>query len=152
MVYPSLVRTHMEFAVQAWSPQLKKDIEILGKVKKRATKLVPEIRNLSYSQRLKELGLTTLEERRKRGDLIEVFKIMHGFDNLDRSQFFTLVSEVHSHDTTGHNFCIYRKFKNTSMRKEFFDTRIIQDWNNLPKEVVNCKTLSSFKKTLDRLS
>ena len=67
MVYPSLVCIHMEFAVQAWSPQLKKDIAILEKVQRRATKLVPEIRDLSYSQRLKELGLTTLEERRKRG-------------------------------------------------------------------------------------
>ena len=151
-VYPSLVRTHMEFAVQAWSPQLKKDIEILEKVQARATKLVPEISNLSYPQRLIELGLTTLVERRKRGDLIEVFKIMHGFDNLDRSQFFTMRSEVHSYRTIGHSYHIYRKRANLQIRKEFFDIRIIEAWNELPEEVVNCKTLSSFKKALDRRS
>ncbi|CAL4075568.1 unnamed protein product, partial [Meganyctiphanes norvegica] len=67
-VYPSLVRSHMEFAVQAWSPQLKKDIIKLEKVQQRATRLVPELRGLTYEQRLKQLGLTTLEERRRRGD------------------------------------------------------------------------------------
>ena len=51
-VYPSLVRTHMEYAVQAWSPQLKKDITSLEKVQKRATRLVPELGGLSYSERL----------------------------------------------------------------------------------------------------
>ena len=66
-LYPSLVRTHMEFAVQAWSPQLKKDIILLEKVQQRATRLVPEIRELDYQSRLVNLGLISLVERRRRG-------------------------------------------------------------------------------------
>ena len=149
-LYPSLVRTHMEYAVQAWSPQLKKDITLLEKVQQRATRLVPEIRELDYDSRLVSLGLTSLVERRRRGDLIEVFKIMHGFDDLDRSQFFTLKSEVHEHRTTGHSLCIYRKPVKNMIRSGFFDIRIINDWNALSNDIVNCRTLSSFKTELDR--
>ena len=150
-VYPSLVRTHMEYAVQAWSPQLKKDINILEKVQQRATRLVPELGGLSYSERLTELDLTTLETRRFRGDLIEVFKIVHGFDNLDRSQFFKFKSEVHSYDTTGHSLCIFQKSYNRLVRRGFFDTRVIDGWNSLPEKVVNSQSLSSFKRALDGL-
>ena len=150
-VYPSLVRTHLEYAVQAWSPQLKKDITVLEKVQKRATRLVPELRGLSYEQRLVQLGLTTLEERRRRGDLIEVFKIMHGFDNLDRTKFFKLRKEVHSHDTKGHELRIAHKTHNKRTRGGYFDIRIINDWNMLPGEVVKYQSVSSFKEALDRL-
>lgn len=83
-LYPSLVRSQMEYSVQAWSPHYRRDIIKLEKVQRRATKIVPELRNLPYEERLKTLGLTTLEERRHRGDLIEVFKITHGFENVSR--------------------------------------------------------------------
>jgi ribonucleases P/MRP protein subunit RPP40 len=64
--------------VQAWRPYLKKDIELMEGVQKRATKLVPSVRKYSYEERLKFFNLTTLETRRIRGDLIEVFKIFKG--------------------------------------------------------------------------
>ncbi|CAL4256109.1 unnamed protein product, partial [Meganyctiphanes norvegica] len=148
-VYPSLVRSHMEFAIQAWSPQLKKDIIKLENVQRRATRLVFELRGLSYEQRLEQLELTTLEERRIRGDLIEVYKIMHGIDKVDRRQFFTLVSEVHQYDTTGHNLRIWTPFKRKTQRKKFFDIRIIKYWNDLPPDVVHSQSISSFKGKLD---
>ena len=71
-VYPSMVRSHLEYAAQAWSPRLRKDIVMLEKVQRRATKMIPECREMEYEQRLEYLGLTTLEERRRRGDLIQV--------------------------------------------------------------------------------
>ena len=145
-LYPSLVRTHMEYAVQAWSPQLNKDIILLEKVQQRATRLVPEIRELDYQSRLVSLGLMSLFERRRRGDLIEVFKIMHGFYDLDRSQFFTLKSEDHEQQTYGHSYCIFHKSFRNSIRGGFFDIRIIKDWNSLPRETDNRKTIGSFKK------
>ena len=120
-------------------------------MQKRATRLVPGLGGLSYSERLVELGLTTLETRRYRGDLIEVYKIVHGFDNLDRSQFFKFRSEVHAYNTTGHNLCIYHKAHNRSVRRVFFGIRIIDDWNKLPEEVVNSQSISSFKRALDGL-
>ena len=67
-----------------------KDRIVLERVQRRATKLVGSLSSLSYEQRLANLKLTTLELRRDRGDLIQVFKIVHGFDKLKFDDFFTL--------------------------------------------------------------
>ena len=90
LIYPSMIRSHMEHAVQAWSPQLKKDINLLELVQRRATKLVGSLRDCTYEQRKTALGLTSLQVRRARGDLIEVFKIIHGFENIQCDPFFKL--------------------------------------------------------------
>ena len=90
LIYKTYIRPHMEYCVQAWSPYLKKDIKCLEKVQRSATKMVHGLRHLSYEQRLRHLELTTLRERRIRGDLIETFKIMTGKESVDRSQFFQL--------------------------------------------------------------
>ena len=74
-LYNAIVRPHLEYCIQAWSPYLRKDIDMLEKIQRRAIKLIPELRYLRYEGRLKECGLTTLETRRLRGDQIEVFKI-----------------------------------------------------------------------------
>ena len=63
---------------------------MLERKQRRATKMVPELRDLSYEERLKECGLTTLETRRLRGDQIEVFKILNGYENIDRNMFSSL--------------------------------------------------------------
>ena len=87
-VYKSLVRSRLEYCVQAWRPYLVKDTELMEKVQKRMTRVLPDLKNMSYPERLKILGLTTLESRRLRGDLIEVFKVVKGFDNIDGNIFF----------------------------------------------------------------
>ena len=84
-----MIRPKLEYCVQAWRPYLK-DIDLLKKVQKRATRLMIKDRSLSYEERLRRLGLTSLETRRLRGDLIEVFKILKGFDNIKYTQFFTM--------------------------------------------------------------
>jgi len=78
ILYKSYVRPLLEFSIQAWSPSLRKDINCLEQVQRRATKLVVGLKRLEYADRLHELGLTTLEKRRLRGDLIETFKIVTG--------------------------------------------------------------------------
>ena len=66
---------------------------MLEKIQMRATKLIPELRDLRYEERLKEWGLTTLETRRLRVDQIEVFKILHGYENID-SKIFSKLKKV----------------------------------------------------------
>ena len=87
-LYKSLVRPHLEYCVQAWRPHLQKDIDLIEGVQRRATKMISNLKNKSYEERLSILSLTTLETRRVRGDLIEVFKICKEFDNIDPSLFF----------------------------------------------------------------
>ena len=88
-LYKTIVRPHLEYCIQAWRPYRKKDIDMLERVQRRATKMIPKLRNISYEMRLKECGLTTLETRRLRGDQIEVFKILNGYENIDRNIFFS---------------------------------------------------------------
>ena len=63
-LYKAIVRPHLEYCIQAWSRYLRKAIDMLEKIQRRATKLIPELRDLRYEERLKECGLTTLETRR----------------------------------------------------------------------------------------
>ena len=89
-MYKAIVIPHLEYCIQAWRPYRKKDIDTLDRIQRRATKIIPELRDLSYEERLKECGLTTLKTRRLRGDQIEVFKISNGYENSDRNMVFSL--------------------------------------------------------------
>ena len=82
-LYKAIVRLHLKYCIQAWRPYRKKDIDMLVRIQRRATKMIPELRDLSYKERLKECGLTTLETWRLRGDQIDVFKMLNGYDNID---------------------------------------------------------------------
>ena len=85
-----IVRPHLQYCIQAWRPYCKKDIDKLERIQRRATKMISELRDLSYKSRLLRCGLTTLETRRLRGDQIEVFKIVNGYEDVDRNMFFKL--------------------------------------------------------------
>ena len=89
-LYKGIVTPHVEYCIQAWSPYLRKYIYMLEKIQRRATKLIPGLRDIRYEERLKECGLTTLETRRLRGDKIEVFKILKCYENIDYNIFSKL--------------------------------------------------------------
>ena len=89
-LYKSLVRPHMEYAVSSWSPHYVKDKALLERVQHRFTRLFKDLRGLEYGERLNALGLWSLEERRNRADLIEVFKMAHGHTDVRLEEFFRL--------------------------------------------------------------
>ena len=66
---------HFEYYTAIWNPTKRRDIKALEKVQRRATKLVPEVKDLNYESRLANIGIQSLEDRRSRGDLIQFFKI-----------------------------------------------------------------------------
>ena len=90
----AIVSPHLEYSIHAWSPYLRKDIDMLEKIQRRATKLIPGLRYLTYEERLEECGLTTLETRRLRGDKIEMIKILNGYENIDSNPFFLKLKKV----------------------------------------------------------
>ena len=146
-LYKSLVRPQLEYCVQAWNPYLRKDINILERVQRRFTRMIPSIRHLPYNERLKRLNLTTLEMRRFRGDLIETFKIMHGKENINKDVLFHMNESTR---TRGHNYKIYKCQAKLMMRKFSFSYRIVNAWNSLPAEAVNAKHINEFKSFLTR--
>ena len=148
IIYKGFIRPHLEYAIQAWSPYLRRDIECLEKVQRRATKMVDGLRNLPYELRLQRLKLTTLEKRRQRGDLIEAYKILTGKEGVDPDCFFTL--DKRAYNTRGHELKLYTNRSRLDLRKNFFSQRVVPYWNNLPGTVVKAESVNSFKNRLDR--
>ena len=145
-LYKTLVRPKLEYCVQAWRPHLQKDICAIERVQHRATKMIKEIKALTYEERLAATGLITLEERRNRGDLIEVFKIIKGFEKVDYNNFFKL---THSGRTRGHRYKLSKSRSRLDIRRNFFSQRIVNDWNKLPTIVVEADSINSFKNRYD---
>ena len=145
-LYNSLVRPHLEYCVQFWSPYYRKDIEKLERIQRRVTKMIPRLRNKPYEERLKELNLFSLTKRRLRGDLITVFKIFRGFTNINPNDYF---STDESRITRSNGFKIIGKRFETNEAKYFFFNRIVNVWNGLPSNVVNSITIEAFKTRLD---
>ena len=98
-LYKSLVRPILEYCAPVWNPCKVKQIKTLESVQRRATKLVKELKNKSYTERLLFLDLPTLSYRRRRGDMITTFKMLHGMIDTDSKVFFERSTSV----TRGHN-------------------------------------------------
>ena len=125
-LYKPIVRPHLEYCIQTWRPYHKKDIDKLERIQRRATKMIPELRDLNYENRLLQCGLTTLETRRLRGDQIEVFKIVNGYEDVDRNMFFKLKE---GSGTRGHKAALVKEQCRLDMRKYSFSQRVINEWN-----------------------
>ena len=148
-LFKSLVRPVLEYGNSVWNPFLRRHIDLLEGVQRSFTKRLVKVQKLSYEQRLRKLKLPSLEFRRFRGDLIEVYKITH---NLYDSQTINHLLPLFDDDRTrGHKFKLKKFACKTRIAQNFFSNRIINVWNNLDEEVVKTESLNTFKNDIDNL-
>ena len=129
----SLVRPHHDYCVQAWGPYLQQDVDNLEQVQRHATKMIWGLQDLPYEEKLKRTNLMSLEIRRYRADLLEVYRIMHGLDKLKPEALFDMAQN----SLRGHNFTIKKQRQNLMLLRYAFSQRVVDHWNKLPGATVN---------------
>ena len=107
--------------------------------------MIPNLKNLNCHERLKTLNLYSLAHRRRMGDLMQVFKLMHSIDNVDYTYSYSYLFEINNTTTRGHRLKLKKQFCKTNCRKYSFSQRVINYWNSLPQTVVQTRNLNSFK-------
>ena len=147
-LYKALVRPHLEYANQVWSPHLKKTIEAIENVQRRMTRMIPGLKNMSYEERLHKLKLPTLAYRRLRGDMVELYKMTSGI--YDESLLQGHLRLRTNSTTRGHDKKVFVSQARLNVRRSSFYIRTAETWNKLPDDVVNAPSLPAFETRLDR--
>ena len=149
ILYSTFVRPHLEYAQSVWSPKLRKHVNLIEGVQRRATRLVQRYCNMSYEERLRELELPTLEFRRQFSDMVQIYKHIHYYDKNTLPNKITTRTRPHRR----HNYELIPNFADDGFRgaqtKSFY-YRCIPNWNKLPKSVVEAKTIKIFKEQLNK--
>ena len=135
--------------VTVWSPYRIGDIDAVESVglQRRATRILPELRGLDYEARLRSLKLPTLTYRRLRGDVINVYKYIHGIYRLPLADNMFEMAQYGA--TRGHSFKLYKHQTRLILRKHFFSQRVVDVWNSLQDDVVTAPSLNMLKRRLD---
>ena len=156
LLYSSLIRPlNLEFAVPVWNLHLKRDSEEIEKIQRTVTRLLPSKPN-ELRGNIKVLKITSLETRRKRGDLIQYYKVQHDIDHIEWKSKLIKTIQGEENGPVASNLrkkgiSFHGESAKTSFQREnFFSNMVIPEWNKLPLKVKEAPTLNSFKARLDK--
>jgi hypothetical protein len=148
-LYKAFVRPHIEYANVIWNPYLKRQSTKIESVQRRATKILNECKSMTYNERLIHLKLYSLKGRRIRGDLIQMYKICNGLDDLSVDKFFLPSPSEITRNSVGKLFV---KQCSLNKRKYTFSHRVVTNWNALNTNIKFSKSINEFKNSLDNFS
>ena len=153
-LYKTYVRPQLEYCSTSWCPWTQGDKDVLEAVQRRAVKAVTNLNSRTYEDRLRELGLDSLEQRRMRGDLIQTYKVFSGKDNVKPATWFKMSGPLEGAVTTRRQDSFLNVDTpewNGEMRRNFWSVRVCDPWNALPDSVKRAETTNEFKNSLDNL-
>ncbi len=145
-LYLALLRPILEYGQQAASPYLRRDIDLMERIQRLATRMVEGMRGLPYENRLRQLNIFSLERRRLHGELILAYNILHGRLDLPQAEFFEAPAD---RALRGHNFKLRQRSFRLLRRKAAFSVRIPISSIKLPMDIVNSPRLDTFMRLLD---
>ena len=159
-LYKTFVRPKLDFAASVWSPWTEREKETLEKVQKRLVRLVSDTTGGTHEERLRSIGLWTLEERRTRGDAIETFKTIKGFNRVDKDKWFSFQTgderptrantAVEGEEERRKSHVMKKERAKLEVRRNFFTVRAERIWNKLPEWVKQTESVNAFKNAYDR--
>ena len=138
------MRPILEYGHTVWQPYLKTLCQDLEDVQRRATSLLSSLKQKTYPERLEILQLPSLEHRRKRGDMIDVFKYVHGIYKTSNQQL-----DLSQTKTRTNSLKIAKTHWKERIRGNYFTVRVANTWNSLPEHVVRAPDVNTFKNRLD---
>jgi ribonucleases P/MRP protein subunit RPP40 len=145
-LYAQYVRPHLEFAASAWSPWAIGDIACLEKVQERAIRAVSGLQGKTYQDRLRELSMASLAERREEADMCLVHKIMSDSDEGFSEQWFVKAATRRpTRMAAGYNNLLPQRGHH-DFRRGFFSLRVVDSWNRLPDDVKEAGSGAAFKR------
>lgn len=145
-LFVQYVRPHLEFSVQAWSPWTEADKECLEKVQRRAVGMVSGLEARDYENRLRELGHSTLEERRHQLDMQQVHRILNGTDKVKSDSWFKMACDGERITRAAADPLNLRiPVSRLEVRKNFFSQRVPEKWNRIPPAVKQAPTAKAFR-------
>jgi ribonucleases P/MRP protein subunit RPP40 len=145
-LYTTYVRPHLEFSVPAWSPGTQADIECLERVQQRAVGMVSGLKGRTYEEKLLELNMVSLQERRHQLDMVQVYKIVTGKDMVKKDTWFKGLGEG-GRDTRASADPLNLRIPapRLEIRRSFFSQRVPAQWNRIPAEIKAARTATAFK-------
>ena len=158
-LFKTFVRPKLEFSAAAWSPWTEGDCKSLEKVQERLIRSLSDVRGDNYEDKLKNAGLTTLRERRERGDMVEAFKTLRGINAVDADGWFKPISEdarptranaiIGEEGETRRELVLEVERSRLDLRKYSYTVRAAKAWNDVPEATKKQTNTNAFKNSYD---